>query len=595
MMKQMRENTKIILWVVVVAFVITIFAVWGLDLQSGDVSRQPNLLGRINGVTVTPQMYQAIYSQLAQQFRAQSGELSAAQHEMIREQTWDNIVSNVITSEQIEKLGITVSDEEIVDFLRTSPPAEVQQYFVDQNGNFDYAKYQEALNNPEADWTAVEELARQRIPVLKLNQYLMAQVHVSASDLRRSFAEQNTKLVVEYVEFPIDAEDLGGWTPSDEDVKAYYDAHADEFRDVEKAVLEFVRVPIAPSAADRADILSFVAKIREDAVKSGDFAAEVRTFSEAHTAAVGGETGLLGRGQRDEAVMNAADALKPGEISGPILTADGVYVVQLIEKKKEKGETKYNLRELFVKLGAGSQTVDSLSAIAQSVQENAKATGDLAAAAKANGLEPGTSEPFAEGMPIPGLGYAPAASRFAFASEPGAVSEIISDERNYFVCRLKERIPAAVRPVDQVADGIRQTLMRERRVDLAMRRAEAFERSVTNPNVSFAGVAAQYQLKVAKTDSFTVAAPPPGMPAYSPFGRAALRAEVGSVAAPVESGQSVYVLKVGGRRDPGQAEFNAGIGALRDELQRQRIQEYVMYWYTDLREKAEIEDLRGAF
>jgi parvulin-like peptidyl-prolyl isomerase len=591
----MRENTKIILWVVVVAFVITIFAVWGLDLQSTDVARQQNEVGKVNGVAITPQMYQAIYSQMAQQFRSQSGELTTAQQEMIREQAWDNIVSNIITGEQIEKLGITVSDEEILNFLRTSPPAEVQQYFRDQAGNFDYAAYQAALNNPEADWTAVEDLARQRIPVVKLNQYLMAQVHVSASELRRAFAEENTKLIVQYVEIPIDAEDLAGWTPTDEDVKAYYDANAAQFEDVEKAVLEFVRIPIAPSTRDRAEMIQFTAKIREDAVKSGDFASEARTFSEAHTAAVGGETGLISRGQREEAVMNAADALKPGEISEPVLTGDGIYLVQLIEKKKEKTETRYNLRELFVKLNAGTETIDSLSAVAQTVRDAAKASGDLSAAAKASNLEAGTSEPFAKGFPIPGLGYSPAASRFAFAAEPGTVSDVIADERNYYICRVKEKIPAAARPLEQVAEGIRQTLVRERKLESAMRKATAFERSATLPDTPFDRAAAQYGFRATKTDSFTVAAPPAGMPAYSNFARAALSAEVGTVAAPVESGNSVYVIRVEGRRDPDQADFSARAGALREQLFRNKVQEYVSYWYNDLREKSTIEDRRDAF
>jgi len=594
-MKQMRENTKIILWVVVVAFVITIFAVWGLDLQSGNVANQPNVVGRVNGVAVTPQMYQAIYSQLAQQFRSQSGDLTAAQQEMVREQAWDNIVSNIITGEQIEKLGITVTDEEILNFLRTSPPAEVQQYFQDKDGNFDYAAYQAALNNPEADWTAVEDLARQRIPVIKLNQYLMAQVHVSAGEVRRSFAEQTTKLKAEYVEFPIESESLGDWAPGDDEVKAYYDAHVDDFMDLEKAVVEFVRVPIAPSERDRSDMITFARKIRDDAVASGDFASEVKTFSEAHTAAVGGETGLISRGQRDEAVMNAADALSAGEISEPVVTADGVYVVQLIEKRKEKNETRYNLRELMVKLNAGSETIDSLYALARSVQESAKSSGDLAAAASANGLTAAASEPFAKGFPIPGLGYSPAASRFAFAAEPGAVSEVISDERAYIICLLKERRPAAARALDQVADGIRQSLIRERKLAAAMRKAEAFERTASIPDADFGQAAAQYGYKVVATDSFTVAAPPAGITAYSPFTRAALSTSEGTVSAPVESGSGVYVIKVVGRRDADQTEFTARAGALRDEIQRQKIQEYVMYWYNDLKDKTRIEDMRDAF
>jgi parvulin-like peptidyl-prolyl isomerase len=591
-MKQMRENTKIILWVVVVAFVITIFAVWGLDLQSTSSSQQQNLVGRVNGVDVTPQMYQTIYSQMAQQFRTQSGDLTSAQQEMIRDQAWENIVSNIITGGQIEKLGITVTDEEVLNFLRTSPPAEVQQYFRDKDGNFDYAAYQAALNNPDADWSAVEQLARQRIPVVKLNQYLMSQVHVTAAEVRRAFAEQNTKLLAKYAEFPLDAEDLGGWSPSDEEIKAYYDAHADDYQDVEKAVVDFVRIPVAPSAQDREELLAMVRDIREKATTPEQFESDVRTFSEAQTATVGGETGLLGREQRDPAVMAAADALKPGEISQPVVTADGVYLVQLIERKQEKAETRYNLRELFVKLNAGSSTLDSLSARARAIREDAAASGDLAAAAKAQGLEMGTSGPFASGFPVPGLGFYPGVSRFAFAAEPGDVSPVIADERNLVVCRLKERIPAAARPLGEVSEGIRQTLIRERRVAQAMHRADGFARSASAQGATLESAAAQYNYRVVKTDSFTVTTPPPGMPAGAPFARAALALLPNAVSAPIESGNSVYVLVVTGRKDPDQGAFAAKAGALRDAVYQQKVQEYVAYWYGNVKESSEIEDLR---
>ena len=595
MMKQMRENTKIVLWVVVVAFLITIFAVWGLDLQSTNTSQTQNLVGRVNDVDVTPQMYQSVYSQMAQQFRSQSGDLTAAQQEMIRDQAWENIVSNILTGEQIEKLGITVTDDEVLNFLRTSPPPEVQQYFQDKDGNFDYAAYQAALNNPEADWTEVEMLARQRIPVIKLNHYLMSQVHVSAAEIRRAFAEQNTKLVAKYVEFPLDAESLGDWSPSDDEVKAYYDAHADQYKDTEKAVVEFVRIPVIPTQQDRDDLLKMAQQIRDDAVASGDFESEVKTFSEAHTAAVGGETGFLGKEQRDPAVIAAADALKPGEISQPVVTADGIYVVQLIEKKKDKDAPQYNLRELYVKLSAAATTLDTIATQARVIQEYAAASGDLAAAAKEHGLEMGTSQPFSQGFPVPGLGYFPAVSRFAFSSEPGTISGVISDETNYIVCGLKERTPAAARPLEEVSEGIKQALIRERKVATAARKAEGFGRSASAEGADFDGAAAQYGHKVARTDSFTVAAPPPGMTPNSPFARAALSLALNAVSTPVESGNSVYVLTVVGRRDPDQATFSARAGELKDAVYHQKVQEYVAYWYSSLKDNSKIEDMRAAF
>ena len=595
-MKQMRENTKIILWVVVVAFVITIFAVWGLDLQSGGMAQKQNMVGRVNGIPITPQAYQSIYTQMAQQFRASSanGDLTSIQQEMLRDQAWESIVSNIITTEQIKELGITVSDEEILNFIRTSPPQEIQQYFTDANGNFDYAAYQAALNNPEADWTAVEDLVRQRIPVVKLNQYLMSQVHVSTSEVRRAFDEETVKMTARYVAFPIDSEDIGTWAPSDEDIAAYYSAHEDRYRQPEKASLQIVRIPRLPADRDRSDLVYTANIVRKQAVGGEDFATLARTYSESHTAAVGGETGFLGEGQRDAAVMTAAATLKPGEISEPIATAEGVCIVQMIASRREKGQPQYNLREIQLNLTAGPETVDSLATVAADIREAAAIAGDLAGAANARGLEVISSEPFAAGMPVPGLGFVPAVSRFAFAATAGTVSDVIADDNSFYVCKVENRTPAAARPVAEVADVIRQMLLRERKLDAAMLKAGAFRRSAGVPEAVFEKVAAQYQYTVARTDSFTVAGPVANLGPNSPFAHAALSTPPGAVTAPVESGNAVYVIIVDSRKDSDEATFQTRAPQIRDRIYQEKVQAYVTYWYDELRKKSTIEDFRGA-
>jgi len=589
MMQSLRENTKIILWVVVVAFIITIFAVWGLDLQTAGVQTQQSMVGRVAGEAVTAQAYQQIYSQLAQQFRAQSGgELTAAQQEMVREQAWENLVSSVLTTKEIEKLGITVSDEEILTFLRTSPPPEVQQYFRDQAGNFDFAAYQSALSNPEADWSAVEDLARQRIPIVKLNLYLMSQVHVSNTEVRRAFDEENVKMVAEFVQFPIDGESVGDRVATDAEIQAYYDKNKDRFQQPETAVLEFVRIPITPSAQDKEDLILSAEHIASEA--ANDFADAAKTYSETHTAAVGGETGFLSRNQRDEAVMAAAEALKPGQISAPIPTAEGVYLVQLIATRKEKGETQINMREIFMKLTAGTATVDTLSGTARDIQGRATENGDLTAAARVYNLEAQTSQPFTRMAPVPGLGFVPAASRFAFANEAGKVSGVINDDNNFYVCKVVSRTPASATPLAEVTETIKQDLVRQYKLESAMHKAEAFRRSAAIPNVPFAQAAKQYGYTVAKSDSFTVSTPPVGH--STAFARAALSTEVGSVTPGIESGNSVYVIHVLGRREGELAVYKVRGPQLLDQLRSQKIQEYVMHWYETLKEKNTVEDFR---
>ena len=92
MMGQLRKNTKIILWIVVVTFVLTIFAVWGMDLQTGSGGSDPSLLGKVNGTAITRAQYQNVYEQLTAQYRRLSpnGQLTYAQTEMVEDQVWDN-------------------------------------------------------------------------------------------------------------------------------------------------------------------------------------------------------------------------------------------------------------------------------------------------------------------------------------------------------------------------------------------------------------------------------------------------------------------------------------------------------------------------
>ena len=596
MMKAMRENTKVVLWIVVVAFVITMFAVWGLDIQSSGHSGGQNVVGKIDDVTITPETYQAIYTQLSQQMRAQNptGTVTNAQEEMIREQAWENIVNNVLTAREVERLGITVTDEEILNTIRTSPPPEIQQYFQDDKGNFDFAAYQQALNNPEADWSSVEQMVRQRVPVVKLNQYLMAQVHVTQSEITRALQEENAKMVAEYVAFPIEEETPEGAGPTDQDVNAYYQSHQTEFQMPEQATLEVVRIPIEPSQQDRDDLIYTATSIRNDVVAKGDFEGAAKAYSESHTATVGGETGFIGASQRDAAVIAALQALKPGDTSDVITTADGVAIVQLIATKKEKSETLYNFREIVLKLSPSSGTSDAQSVIANEMQEKAIETGDLAAAANEKNFEIVTSQPFAKGLPIPGVGFVPALSRFAFSREVGAISNVVSDDKNFYVARIASRTTATARPLAEVTENIKATLIRDSKAEAARRKARAFLRSANSPDAKFNEVASQYGHEVAKTDSFTVTSPVANLPPYSAFARAALAGQPGDVVGPVESGSAVYVIHLTGRSEPEPAVLSTKIPAMRERLLQQKVQNYVMYWFNDLKEKSKIEDLRDA-
>lgn len=596
MMKQMRENTKVIIWIVVVAFMITIFAVWGLDLSTGGNPAQQNLLGRVNGVAITPQTYQSVYNQLAGQFRtaAPDGRLSAAQQEALRDHAWERVVESILTDEEIERLGIRVLDEEILAYLRTSPPPEVQGYFLDDAGNFDFAAYQAALNNPSADWTAVEALARQRIPLFKLNQYLTSKVHVGIAETRARWEEENLRMVAQYVSFPVSSIDVGEYAPSQEDIAAYYAAHEDDFSLGARAVVTYAQIPITPTALDREDVAFTIQSVHDNIMDGAEFDGEARTYSEGTTAALGGHTGFLRTSEFDPALADIVPALSVGDVSSPVTTDNGAYIVKLLETKEEDGETTYRIQEIFLSLSAGAQTLDSLITVAQELQRTA-AESDLAGAAGNMGIAVATTSPFSEDGAIDGLGLVPTVARFAFANPAGALSNVLNDDASYYVARVDERIDPTVRPLDEVRNTIIERIHEERRKDGARRNATAFRRSLAS-NIEgrlMADVAEQYNYNVIVSDTFTVTNAVGDIPPSSAFQRAALMLEVGPQSPPIETGDTFYVLEVLYRSPFDSETFAAAAPALRDRLLAEKAQSYIEYWYSSLREKSNIEDFRG--
>ncbi|MCK4236972.1 MAG: SurA N-terminal domain-containing protein, partial [Candidatus Krumholzibacteria bacterium] len=94
MLKQLRERTKTILWIVVVAFVVSIFAVWGMNLRTGGPERTQNsdVAGSVDGETIYRRAYMNTLNEIYNQMTMQKGEdytPTASEHQMLSEQAWE--------------------------------------------------------------------------------------------------------------------------------------------------------------------------------------------------------------------------------------------------------------------------------------------------------------------------------------------------------------------------------------------------------------------------------------------------------------------------------------------------------------------------
>ncbi|MFA4949070.1 MAG: SurA N-terminal domain-containing protein, partial [Candidatus Krumholzibacteriia bacterium] len=137
MLRNLRERTKTILWIVVLAFVTSIFAVWGMDLQ-GPKQRKfdVNVVGNVDKQAISQQAYSDMLNQLYNQVKIQKGENYAPsdmEQSLLADQAWELAVQGRLMQREIDKLHLTVSDAELVSFLRQNPHPSLQSVFKTQD------------------------------------------------------------------------------------------------------------------------------------------------------------------------------------------------------------------------------------------------------------------------------------------------------------------------------------------------------------------------------------------------------------------------------------------------------------------------------
>jgi len=267
MMRAMRENAKWIFYILAVAFVGWMVFDVGMGLTGQGQYGASDVVIKVDGMSIHAQEYQAAVSNAYEAYRQQQGSapLTREDEEALQEQVVDDLIRRRLLEREYGRLGITVTDREIIDAARTSPLPELLQHPDLQTlGQFDPEKYQRLLSS-SADpqlLQYVESRYREQIPQFKLAQYLTADVYVSDAKLWRIWLDRHDSVTAAVVTFRPEGVPDDAVTVSDEDAARYYAAHRDDFKRSAVAFLSFIAQPRQPDAADTAAARARVQRIR---------------------------------------------------------------------------------------------------------------------------------------------------------------------------------------------------------------------------------------------------------------------------------------------------------------------------------------------
>ncbi|MEO8620677.1 MAG: peptidylprolyl isomerase [bacterium] len=591
----MRSSAKIVMWILLISFVggFLLFQTSGL-MGSAPVTSTTSVAS-VNGKDILYLDWQRRAQQLVQQTQQQSGRtLTQDEQRRLENQSFDDMVAEILLEQEYKKRGILVSDEELRDYARFAPPQWIRTApDLQTDGRFDPAKYQRLLASAQARQSgllaALEQYFRSEVPKEKLFEQVTSGIYITDADLWRAWQDANDSATVSFVDFkpqPTAADS----NVADGDLRKYYDAHKAEFDRPGHASLSVMHIPRVTTAADTAAVRERINKLRAEIAGGAKFEdVAKRESNDSISAANGGDLGKFVKGQMVADFDKAAFALKPGELSPVVTTPFGYHIIKV---ESHTGDT-LKARHILLRIQPSDSSTakvdreaDALAKLVAGADQPAK----FDAAAKTLGLTPFRVQ-VSENTPAQYNGKeVPSASAWAFGgAKVGESSDLFDAEDGYYVARL-DSITEGGKTFDAVKPAVRGRVAEDRAVERSIPAAQSLVKAAQGSSLEAAAAAAK--LTVQKTAMQTRAGVARELGSLGEAVGAAFAAPLNEVSGPIRQADGVYVTRTDARKPSDKAAFDAQKKVLRGRRMQQMRDQWIQMYLDDLKKSATVKDRR---
>ena len=592
-MQAFRNAAKPLMVVVALTF----FAWLVIDLSG--ITGNTGLLtkttvGKVNGRSIDLRTFQTVVQQnIDARQRQAPGGLGLEDIAQIRDEVWEQFVQNSVLDAEYQRRGITVSEDEIVEAMRNSPPPEFQKIPEFQtDSQFDLGKYQRWLTSSVAQQylPSLEGQYREQIQRSKLLRVVTADIYLSDAALWEQYRDEHemakiglTAVIARNI-IPDSAVHL-----SDAEINAYYKAHLDDFNRPATAYLSFVALPRLTTSADTSAARTRADSVRAEIAGGAPFAEVARReSSDSASAAHGGDLGEWTKGSMDAAFDSAAFALPLNTLSPPVLSKFGYHLIEVTRRKGNKAKGRHILIPIEI---AGAHR-DQLDAQADSLEKLGAEKADPAAldtVARALKLPVAKTGPVQEGTKVQlGNLVIPDAGLWAFETTPGHTSQVIEASLAYYIFRLDSLQPAGVPPLGQVRQVVSYQARADKKLELGRKVAKEYQKRL-EAGGSMAAVADSMKLAYKEFGPFSRVNPPVDDPIVvgTAFGL-----DAGQHSGMLDTKNGIYFVKSLEHTKADSAAFAKELDSYRGRMINLARQDRVRSYLEALRQAAKVEDDR---
>ena len=356
-------------------------------------------VGEVLGKKISVQDFQSLVDEYQEVIKMTQGRDNLSEEELnqVKDQVWQQYVTNTVIESECAKVGLTVTDEELQNVLKTGTnPLLMQTPFVNQQtGRFDatqltkfladYKKLQsqggqqlEQYDRIYKYWKFMEKMLRQNILTSKYQGLLSQCLLSNPVSAKMAFDARNEESDIQLAVLPYSSIKDSEVEPSDAELKAKYDELKEQFRQyTESRDIKYVDFQVVASKADR-DGLMKTMKDAQQQLESGMVPAEVVRKAQSQVP----YTGLsVTRNALPNDIAAKIDSMQVGQITAPFETAydNTLNVVKLIAKTQLPDSVEFRAIQV------AGETTDQARNRADSIYNALKGGADFDAIAKKYG------------------------------------------------------------------------------------------------------------------------------------------------------------------------------------------------------------------
>lgn len=618
MLRSIRNHVRSPLLLAALLIIVVVFVFWGVGTNLGPGGGR---VATVDGHEISAAAFNRTYNNLLESYRQQfGGQVPESQMNTaaIRQQAIRQLVQKALVQKGASELGIVISDAEVQRAVAAIPAFR-------KDGRFDLAVYREVLAKNRLAETSFEDglradLLRDRVMAAitdfaevsdqELEQWLSfaaLEIRVAwaafAADAFRDRVQADDKALaawfkdrkeqyrpapqysLSYLFFPF-AAGTEGTAASEEEIRAYYGEHAQDWRTPEERHLRHIlfRFGEEDSEAVRAAKKDSANRVLDLVKAGGDFSELANTYTEDPAGkGKGGDLGFMPRGRLVPEFEIVAFGLKSGETSGVVASPFGYHIIRVEEILPEKTPTLEEKRAEIGRLLTRQKARAAAFKQASAAYEAVVRAGGLVKYGEGGAAIGHTGYLAQKNVPDNlALLRDPAFARAAFALGKGELSSIVEGTEGYAIFSADDVKQVGVPPLEEIKAQVVADFTQAKSAELARKAADNALKALEKDGKWPQGVAVRTSDFIQRNTPAGELSPLVLQDAFSQIGKSRLPAE------PVDAGDRLLVYQIVALRQgqlPEASQFRQGLQA--QILQAKRNQMF-NDWLNQVRQGSKI-------